>query len=310
MLSSAAEPAIDWRHVAHAVVHVDQEYVYTYSEPVRDLQHRLMLVPPRVHADQRLLGYEVGVDGTVSSPCVDWGRDEFGNRLWTLTAERVDRELRLRASYQVERWRSGLPPDGPDGEMPPIDPAVIDCYREPPSLTQPNRALEGVADHIRAASARPGGRAYRAHHWAAAAIVYRAGVTGVETTATEALARGAGVCQDFTHVLLALLRLLEIPARYVSGHLLGERAPHAWVEALIPDETVPGGTRIVAYDPTNRRERGLDYVTVAVGRDFADVTPTSGRFTGGASSRLACSQTVRVVEADGAPGQEPDDDLS
>jgi transglutaminase-like putative cysteine protease len=104
--------------------------------------------------------------------------------------------------------------------------------------------------------------------------------------------------------MLTVLRLLEIPARYVSGHLPDERAPHAWVEALVRDATMERGVRVVGYDPTNHRQPGPDYVVVAVGRDFADVTPTSGWFSGAARSELAAAQSVRVIQADRVP--EPD----
>jgi transglutaminase-like putative cysteine protease len=71
-----------------------------------------------------------------------------------------------------------------------------------------------------------------------------------------------------------------VPVRYVSGHLLGEGAPHAWIEALLPDPNIPGQFRVVPYDPTHRVTPTLDYVTIAVGRDYADITPTSGTIFG------------------------------
>jgi transglutaminase-like putative cysteine protease len=104
-----------------------------------------------------------------------------------------------------------------------------------------------------------------------------------------ALHLGRGVCQDFAHILLALLRSLGIPCRYVSGHLLGEGAPHAWVEVLLP-------SGVVAYDPTHHRRTRLDYLTVAVGRDFSDVTMTSGVFTGAATGRLHWSKQADVIQ--------------
>ena len=123
------------------------------------------------------------------------------------------------------------------------------------------------------------------------AIAFQIGVTGVRTPAAMALHLGRGVCQDFAHLLLCVLRLLAIPARYVSGQLLGEGVPHAWVECLVDGE-------VIAYDPTHGRRARLDYVTVAVGRDFADVTPTSGVFSGAATAswgpprRLGCSRFI------------------
>ena len=163
-------------------------------------------------------------------------------------------------------------------------------------LTEPTPSLERVAARIKESSPWPRGRAFRAYHWAAAALTYRPGVTDVATTAAEAMALGNGVCQDFTHVLLTVLRLMGVPARYVSGQMLGDNGPHAWVEALFVDAQAPDSVSVVGYDPTNRREPGLSYIWVAVGRDYADVAPTSGSFVGPAQSELHTSQRVELVE--------------
>ena len=103
-----------------------------------------------------------------------------------------------------------------------------------------------------------------------------------------ALHLGQGVCQDYSHIMLAVSRTLGIPCRYVSGHLLGEGAPHAWVELYVDGS-------IVAYDPTHHRRAGRNYIVVATGRDFADVTSTSGTFTGSATGRLHWSKQASVL---------------
>jgi len=138
--------------------------------------------------------------------------------------------------------------------------------------------------------------AERVHEWAAQAITYQIGVTGVQTPAAMALHLGKGVCQDYAHMMLTVLRLVGIPARYVSGHLLGEGAPHAWVEALVEDANDLGVPEVIAFDPTHHRRAGLNYITVAVGRDYADVAPTSGTFIGPASGRLSASKQAEIVE--------------
>ncbi|MEA2640945.1 MAG: hypothetical protein QOF51_2339 [Chloroflexota bacterium] len=296
------QPA-DWAHVARVVYRVEQRYQYTYTEPVRSLHHRLMVVPCDVHGDQRLLDHKLSIDGTIDEPTLEWDCDQFGNRVCTVRAGRVAQIVTFDATFRVER----LAKDGDRSAWEaPAPAAELARWLEPTPLTTPDAYLRRVADGLRASSRWQRGRAYRAYHWAAAAITYRAGVTAYDTTAGAALAGGEGVCQDYAHILLTVLRLLDIPARYVSGHLLGEGTPHAWVEALFVDDTVPGGVRVVPYDPTNRAEPGLNYVTVAIGRDFADVTPTSGWFVGRASSELFCSKRADVVEVeyrDGARGQ-------
>jgi len=120
--------------------------------------------------------------------------------------------------------------------------------------------------------------------------------TGVGTTAGQALAAGHGVCQDYAHVMLALCRLLGVPARYVSGHLVGEGGTHAWVEVLQP---VPGqAVEILAWDPTHDRPADLRYLTVAVGRDYRDVAPVSGTYTAPYPGCLSTARRVSVAQVE------------
>jgi len=124
-------------------------------------------------------------------------------------------------------------------------------------------------------------------------ITYAAGVTNVSTTATQAWASRQGVCQDFTHAMLSLLRCARIPARYVSGYLHTEEpAPgqtvigesHAWVEYWDGEWQ--------AVDPTNDRAVGAAHVIVARGRDYADVPPLKGIYAGGQSEDLGVSVEI------------------
>jgi transglutaminase-like putative cysteine protease len=78
--------------------------------------------------------------------------------------------------------------------------------------------------------------------------------------------------------------------------MLGEGAPHAWVEALVTDPDSPAEVEVIAYDPTHHRRARMDYITVATGRDFADVTPTSGTYGGPALGRLAYTKRAEIVE--------------
>jgi transglutaminase-like putative cysteine protease len=99
-------------------------------------------------------------------------------------------------------------------------------------------------------------------------MTYENGATTVSTTAAAALALGRGVCQDYAHVMLALCHVLRLPARYVSGHLLGQGGTHAWTEVIVPRA---GQAEAVAFDPCHGRRTDGGYVTVATGRDYADV---------------------------------------
>ncbi|MCU1343948.1 MAG: transglutaminase protein, partial [Acidimicrobiia bacterium] len=124
------------------------------------------------------------------------------------------------------------------------------------------------------------------------AVAYRHGVTGVDTPAAQALELGAGVCQDHAHLMVAMCRAVDVPARYVSGHLQGEGATHAWVDVLVATN---GGTRAIGFDPCNNRRPDSNNITVAVGRDYRDVAPTSGTYDGAHAGRLTAAKIVELI---------------
>lgn len=282
---------IDWSHVQRATIRVRQHYRYTYSSPVWDLKQRLIMVPRDEQRGQRLLSWDLEVRGTEGDHRVTWQRDEFGNRVGRVLANRVPRAVDFEATFRTERTRE---PDTVRERAPWRDEKGRLVYLHPTALTAADRRLLDAAQVIGRASRDARERAERAQSWATNAIVYQYGVTGYTTPAAMALHLGKGVCQDYAHILMCVLRLLDIPARYVSGQLIGEGAPHAWVEALLPSGD--GMVEVIGYDPTHARRTRLDYVTVAVGRDFADVSPTSGVYGGPALGRLAASKHAELLE--------------
>jgi transglutaminase-like putative cysteine protease len=127
---------------------------------------------------------------------------------------------------------------------------------------------------------------------------YMPSATRVDSPIDEALRKRAGVCQDFAHIMIALVRRLGIPCRYVSGYLSpNPEAPdrslagvtHAWVEAWLP------GLGWVGFDPTNNAIAGPRHIVVAVGRDYGDVPPTRGVFRGEAQSELSVAVAVALA---------------
>ena len=151
-------------------------------------------------------------------------------------------------------------------------------------------------------------------------LKYETASTEVNTPALQALAQGKGVCQDFAHIMIGCLRSLGLPARYVSGYLLtqpppgkprliGVDASHAWVSVYCPlpqsledseGKTAPPSGIWVDYDPTNNRcgwgSPGEDYVTLAIGRDFTDVSPMRGVIQGASQHELKVEVTVAPPE--------------
>jgi transglutaminase-like putative cysteine protease len=147
---------------------------------------------------------------------------------------------------------------------------------------------------------------------AVGSLEYRQGRTVVGVDVEEVLAAGAGVCQDFAHLTIAMLRVLGVPARYVSGYFFSvddrtgatsvtdevEVETHAWVEAAVP------GFGWWAIDPTNRQQVGERHVTIGRGRDYDDVAPLRGVYNGAPEHELRVNVSMRrlALEPLGTPG--------
>jgi transglutaminase-like putative cysteine protease len=120
-------------------------------------------------------------------------------------------------------------------------------------------------------------------------LKYEKGATDVTTTADTALDLGRGVCQDFSHIMLAACRSQGLPARYVSGYLYNNghsAASHAWVDVHL------AGREWLSLDPTHDCTQTAEYVRVAIGRDYADVPPTRGVFKGNAKEKMDVKVTI------------------
>jgi transglutaminase-like putative cysteine protease len=141
------------------------------------------------------------------------------------------------------------------------------------------------------------------------AMTYDGESTDVDTPALVALSQGKGVCQDFAHIMVACCRAMGLPARYVSGYMLTQPPPgqprligcdasHAWASVYGPDPNKEAGGQWFDFDPTNNRAPGEDYVTLATGRDFLDVSPLRGVIRGGAQHTLDVAVTVTPVDSE------------
>jgi transglutaminase-like putative cysteine protease len=279
--------SVDWSSARRASYLLRQSFRYEYPEPIRNLNHRLVVVPPERFGDQRRLRHEVSVD--LEGVRLEDRRDRFGNVIFEVFAPRVSRVIKFTAEVMVER-HAEEPNRLADGWL--ADGHLV----EPSPLTAPDDRIRRTAAEL-AASAEWGlPLADAINDWVYRSMTYRHGITGVRTTAAEALALGAGVCQDYAHVMLALCRACGLPARYVSGHLLGLGGTHAWVEVVLPTGDGTGDGIASAFDPTHAGRGGLDYVTIAVGADYSDVAPTSGSYVSRAQGRLVTSKRVTLTD--------------
>ena len=289
-LGSIDDDEIDWQNVARTTVLIHQTYRYEYPGPIAALRQRLMVVPPDYHDDQRLVTHKLRATG--SNVDTERSYDTFGNVVLDLTLQCVERDVEFTSWIVVER-EAGVRGAHCSEPLPPDS-----RFAEPSRLTQPDDALRLAAAELKASGATGLELAELVSGLVHDHLRYDWGVTTVATTAAEAWAGGAGVCQDYAHCMLALARLCGLSARYVSGHLLGEGGTHAWVEILVPHPQQPEYVAAVPFDPTHNGRASLRYVTVAVGRDYADVAPTSGTYDGPYEGLLTTSKRAALTDVE------------
>lgn len=277
---------------------------YTYAEPVRDSANQIMLYPQKDDR-QEVQNQRLYITG---EPKVEIFRDYYNNEVGCFMYVLPHTELKIDSTIAVVTKPVLLPADNIDAAqqwnhlqeirfvVPYIDflkqeqfdalaevkeLANIDRYKPVSVFTAVKQLNEYVYNNFK----------------------YIKGITSVETTLNEIWKLKAGVCQDFAHILLVMLRLLNIPARYVSGYvcphdhnLRGEGATHAWVEAYIPFYGWLG------LDPTNNCVVNDLHVRLAVGRNFSDCSPVKGTYKGTAKQSLEVG--VSVSHEDGMVANE------
>ncbi len=279
---------LDWSTARRAAYRLRQTFRYEYAEPITDLNHRLVVIPPARFGDQRRTNHDLLVE--LEGVRLEHRADRFGNVVVVVFAPQVATAIEFVADVSVER--SAAQPNIVEGGWPPED-----WLLDPSPLTAPDARIHAAAEELAARAVYGLPLADTINDWVYGSMTYRHDVTGVRTTAAEALALGSGVCQDYAHVMLAVCRAAGLPSRYVSGHMLGLGGTHAWVEVVLPAD---GGKDAVAwaFDPTHASRVGLGYVTIAVGRDYADVAPTSGTYRSGGKGRLTTSKQVTLTDLD------------
>jgi len=278
--------SIDWAAARRASYRLLQTFRYEYAEPITDLNHRLVVIPPARFGDQRRVYHDLLVE--LKEVRRQDREDQFGNFVVEVFAPEVPRVIEFTAEVSIER--SASEPNIIAGGWP-----AERWLLEPTALTAADERIQAAADRLATRADWGLPLADQINDWVYQSMTYRHEVTGVRTTAAEALALGAGVCQDYAHVMLAVCRACGLPSRYVSGHMVGQGGTHAWVEVVLPAEA--GQDAIAwAFDPTHASRAGLGYVTIAVGRDYADVAPTSGTYRSGGAGRLTTSKQVTLTD--------------
>jgi transglutaminase-like putative cysteine protease len=258
---------------------------YAYKSPATASFNEARLTPRSDNRQNVILSRVETVPATRSYRYIDY----WGTAVTAFDLHAPHTELEVTASSVVETEKPEPPTEKVTWDELRSE-AVIDRFDEvlgPTHYTPRSKRLRRVGESI-AKYNDPHDAVIAAADWVNSELDYVAGTTGVHSSALDALREGKGVCQDFAHLTLALLRSVGIPSRYVSGYLHPQRkAPvgetvdgqsHAWIQAWT------GGWW--NFDPTNDKEITEQYVSVGVGRDYADVTPLKGIYSGGGSTDL------------------------
>jgi len=252
---------------------------FAYEQPAYESHNEVRLRPRDSHG-QRTLGFRLEI--APPAAVINY-HDAFGNIVHAMSIHEPHPQLTVSADSLVERMTPRELPDHDrfehflrsdnlrsQEEYDFLNPSRYIPFSEPLKrffwMVRP-RMNELVADYCR-----------RVVAWVCDQFAYEPGTTDVYSDVNQVLSAGAGVCQDFAHLTIGILRLAGVPARYVSGYLapqidrgrpLGDQASHAWLEAMLPEGWF-------GFDPTHGARVTDHHIRLAVGRDYADVTPLRG----------------------------------
>jgi transglutaminase-like putative cysteine protease len=277
---------------------------YSYEAPVRDSANQIVLFP--IHDEyQEVLKQELLITG---EPFVEIYKDYYGNEIGSFMQADPHKELVIDSKVEVITKPKSLPVEQDNINEQWIylqqishKPEFIDFLN--PEHFNALDEVKNIADVAQYKTMLPLAAAKKLNEYVFLNFQYIKGITSVETTIDEVWKLKAGVCQDFAHVLLIMLRIINIPSRYVSGYICpnkngmrGEGATHAWVEAYIPNYGWLG------LDPTNNCIVNDMHVRLAVGRNFSDCSPVKGTYKGTFKHTLEVG--VSVAYEDGRTSEE------
>src|SRR5580704_3267470 len=263
---------------------------------------------PRSEGDQRCLSFTLDVDPAAN---IIQYRDFAGNTVHHFDIAGTHKVVKVTAQSAVEVQPVPAPRAADGGDWADLDALIAgnDHWEMllPSHFAQSSPPLEQLANELGwTRRGNPLALLTELNEAIYNLFAYVPNSTKVDSPIEDALRNRQGVCQDFAHIMIALVRGLQIPCRYVSGYMFHrekieggeiendrslEGASHAWVEALVP--------RLgwVAFDPTNNLVGGDRHIRVAIGRDYADVPPTRGVYKGEAQSELSVAVTVSPADS-------------
>lgn len=259
-----------------AFLNYEYKMKITYSEPVGRCHFTIKSIP----ADdfrQKSISYNISI-----APPVQYSKsqDSFGNIQIIGKEDESHSEFEFVIKGLVET-RSGSIVGG-------INPNTIGMYKYPHGMCIPGESISSFFTEIEAeihAISSEKEKCIKIMNLLYGKMTYEHGSTTVKTTAEEAFTIGKGVCQDYSHIYITLLRLFKIPARYVCGLIVGEGESHSWVEAVCKGS-------FIAFDPTHNVEVSDEYIKLGMGRDAFDCAINRGVMWGGGSQTQEISVTV------------------
>lgn len=287
------------------IIHITK---YQYSWPIKESINEIRLFPHNF-TNQEVLDYHLFI---TNNPDVEYFNDYYGNRCASFNNLEIHQEMVIESQMTVRVNHSQ--------KIPAIDETTLNGIKDEknksisllklsyPETIAKQLEIENILAAIDIADKSIIAIAQLCNQYIFNNFTYTKGITNIETTIDEILELKKGVCQDFAHVLLQLLRTAGIPSRYVSGYicpnesgLRGEGATHAWVEIYTPTQGWLG------LDPTNNIWTIDNHVKLAVGRNFHDCTPIKGTFKG--LARQTLSVCVSIGYEDGRHYEEINDVL-
>lgn len=277
-------PRFDIRHITR----------YSYEQTVRDSANQVTLFPLEDEY-QAVTKRNLSITG---EPPVELFKDYYGNTIGSFTYTVPHKEMVIDSSIEVIVHEKKMPPDtiAKEKQWQHIQ-EIRFTYPYIDFIKQERfgalEELKNLPAIIESGEHTPLYAALALNEFIFNNFSYDSAVTDVETTIDEVWKLKAGVCQDFAHVLLVMLHMINIPARYVSGYICpnkngmrGEGATHAWVEAYIPFYGWLG------LDPTNNCMVNDLHVRLATGRRFSDVSPVKGTYKGISHHTLEVGVTI------------------